>query len=593
MIFGKSINRYYLKNIVYIILGIFALVVEDYLMLQAPRMYRMTVNGMNTGFVVDGGVTYAFDMDFLLNKICFPLIVFILLMALGRFFWRILFFSVSVRVEEDLRNRMFDRARYLSAQYYSSNKTGGLMSLFTNDLETVNECMGHGMVWAADAAIMGTLSVSKMWNMDPLLTVYCMIPMGILLAAAILVKRYMSEKWRVRQEAFSRLSDFTQERFSGISVIKAFVKEAVELVTFKKLNMENETANVKHTKASVLMRVLVTLFVQSVVSVILGYGGYQVYRGKFDAGQLVEFVGYFTSVVFPVMCISDLITLSSRGKSSLQRIEELLDAKQDVSDAPDAKSVEGIKGEIQFKNLTFRYPDGDRDVLKNISFTIEAGQKVGIVGRTGGGKTTVADILLRTYNVPDGTVFVDGQDVNTLKIYDLRQNFAYVPQDNFLFSDTIENNIAFGVETIEDAGVHRAAVLAAVDENIREFSKGYKTVLGERGVTVSGGQKQRLSIARALMKDAPVLIMDDSVSAVDTKTEKTILENMHLVRQNKTTILIAHRISTVEGMDKILFMDDGELIAQGSHEQLLENCPAYQVLVQLQKLEEEGGEEDA
>ena len=518
MIFGKSINRYYLKNIVFIILGVFALVVEDYLMLQAPRMYRMAVNGLTTGFVTEGGATYAFDMDFLFYKICFPLIVFILLMAVGRFFWRIMFFGVSIRAEEDLRNRMFDRARYLSVQYYSDNKIGGVMSLFTNDLDTVNECIGYGMVLTADATIMGALAVSKMWNMNPVLTVYCMIPMGVLLITAVWVGRYMSEKWRVRQEAFSRLSDFTQERFSGISVIKAFVKETVEMMSFKKLNMENETANVKHTKASVLMRVLVTLFVQSIVSVILGYGGYLVYRGEFDAGQLVEFIGYFTSVVFPVMSVSELINLSSQGKSSLQRIEELLDARQDVIDASDAKPVEEIKGEIQFKELTFRYPGSDRDVLKNISFTIEAGQKVGIVGRSGCGKTTVVDLLLRTYNVPDGTVFVDGQDINTLKIHDLRQNFAYVPQDNFLFSDTIESNIAFGVETVEDAEVHRVAILADVDANIREFSKGYKTVLGERGVTVSGGQKQRISIARALMKDAPVLIMDDSVSSVDNKT---------------------------------------------------------------------------
>ena len=586
MIFGKHINRYYLRYGIVLLLGVLILVAEDYMMLEIPRFYQMVVNGVNDGVVRIDGVQYAFDMAFLLDRICMKLVWLILGIALGRFLWRMCFFGTAVRVEEDLRNRMFDRARILSCEYYSRNKVGGLMSLFTNDLDTVQESFGWGMVMLVDAVLMNLMVILRMWVMDPLLTMLALIPMGLLLACATVLGRYMTKKWDIRQEAFSRLSDFSQESFSGFSVIKAFVKEAVELMAFRRLNEENEQANLAHTKASVLMRILVTLFVESVICIILGYGGYLVYCGTFNAGQLVEFIGYFTAMVWPVMAVSELIDMTSRAKASLERIGQLLDAPVDVVDRPDAVAVEAICGDITFRDLTFRYPGSDRDVLKNISFTVRAGQSVGIVGRTGAGKTTLVDLLLRSYQVPDGTVFVDGRDINTMRLHDLRAGCAYVPQDNFLFSDTIENNIAFGSP---EAGVQQAAVLADVDENIRLFPKGYQTVLGERGVTVSGGQKQRISIARALIKNAPILILDDSVSAVDTKTEKTILENLRTSRAGKTTILIAHRISTVEKLDLILYLDEGRLLAAGTHEQLLKDCQAYRTMAQLQKLEEEGG----
>jgi len=284
-----------------------------------------------------------------------------------------------------------------------------------------------------------------------------------------------------------------------------------------------------------------------------------------------------------------LIDMTSRGKASLKRVGALLEAKRDMQDPVDAQELKNIRGDIEFKNLTFRYPDGEFDVLENITFTIRAGENIGLVGKTGSGKTTLVDLILRTYNVPDGTLFIDGKDVNTVTIRSVREGCAYVPQDNFLFSDTIENNISFASDNKDHESVQQAAELADIHSNIQEFQKGYETVLGERGVTVSGGQKQRISIARALMKNAPILILDDSVSAVDTKTEKTILENLRATRAGKTTILIAHRISTIEKMDRILFIDDGKVAAFGPHETLYETCPEYRKMVELQKLEEEGG----
>ena len=596
MIFGKYINKYYLKYAWILLVGLAALVLVDYFQLEVPELYRMVVNGINTGVVETAEGTVPFDLNFLLDKICLPLIIIILVMVVGRFTWRICFFGTGIRVETSIRDRMFDHCKDLSAQYYQVNKVGNLMSLFTNDLETIQECFGSGIMMMCDAAFLGILTIVKMWRMDVGLTLLALIPMALLLASGILVGKYMTKKWETRQAAFSDLSDFSQESFSGIAVIKAFVKETKELLAFRRLNKRNEEVNVSYTKASTLLNITVTLFVESVICIILGYGGYLVYQGQFDAGQLVEYIGYFTATVWPVMAVSQLIEMTSRGKASLNRVSELLDAKQDVVDKPDVEDVKDIEGRIEFRHLTFRYPDGEFDVLKDVSFTIEPGENVGLVGKTGSGKTTIVDLILRTYNVPDGTVFLDGHDVNTIPIRDVRAAAAYVPQDNFLFSDTIENNIAFayeGEQAAEAEAAEEAARLAAVHDNIVDFKDKYMTMLGERGVTVSGGQKQRISIARALMKHAKILILDDSVSAVDTKTEQEILTNLRKNRAGLTTILIAHRISTVEDMDKIVFIDDGRVVDVGTHDELVLRCPDYKKMVDLQKLEDEGRQHNA
>lgn len=594
MIFGRYINRYYLKYAPMLLLGLAALIVVDYFQLLVPEFYRMLINGINEGGVADDGVMREFDKEMLLNQICLPMIVTILALVIGRFVWRVSFYGTAIQVETDLRNKMFDHSRRLSQEYYQVNKVGGLMSLYTNDLDTVQECFGDGVLMFFDALFLGILALVKMWRMDFLLTILSMIPMAFLLAAGTILGKTMMKRWEERQEAFSKLSDFAQESFSGIAVVKAFVKEAKELMAFRKLNVWNEETNVTYVRFSTLLNIMVTLFVESVICVILGYGGYLVYRGRFDAGQLVEYIGYFTAIVWPIMAVSMLIEKSARGKASLNRISELLDAPVQVADRPGAAWAEEIGGKIEFRGLTFRYPGGEYDVLKNVSFTIEQGESVGIVGKTGSGKTTIVDLLLRTYNVPDGTLFVDGKDVNDISIRSLREGCAYVPQDNFLFSDTIANNIAFAFDEADRHAVELAAQAADVHDNICGFKEGYSTTLGERGVTVSGGQKQRISIARALMKNAPVLILDDSVSAVDTKTEKVILDNLKKNRAGRTTILIAHRVSTVEGMDKIIFVEDGEIRAVGPHEKLYESCREYRKMVDLQKLEEEtGGEKNA
>ena len=565
-----------------LLLGVLALLLVDYMQLVIPELYRMIINGIDNG-QVDG---IPFDMNFLLDRICFPMIIVIVALVIGRFLWRICFFGAGVRLETDIRSKMFDRAKDLSQQYYQVNKVGNMMSYFTNDLDTVQECFGWGIMMFFDAVLLGILAVIKMAKMNPLLTLLCMIPMAFLLAASLIVGKYMTEKWDKRQAAFSSLSDFSQETFAGIAVVKAFVKESNELLKFKKLSKVNEDTNVDYTKLSVLLHVSLTLFIESVICIIIGYGGYLVYNDTFDAGMLLEFIGYFNSVIWPVMAVSELIGMHAQGKASLNRISELLDATPDVYDR-DVEQIDDIRGDIEFKDLTFTYPDGDAEVLSNVSFKINAGERVGLIGRTGSGKTTVVDLILRTYNVPDGTLFIDGKDVNKIPIKSVRAAAAYVPQDNFLFSDTIENNIMFATDGGTHSDVEYAAKMADVHDNIIDFPLQYNSVLGERGVTVSGGQKQRISIARALMKNAPILILDDSVSAVDVKTEKAILGNLAAMRDGKTTILIAHRISTIEDMDKIIFIDNGRVVAVGDHVTLCETCPEYKSMVDLQKLDEE------
>ena len=589
MIFGKHINRYYLKNAPVLLLGIVSLLMVDYIQLLIPELYRLVINGVNLGQVVVNGQTVSFDKQVLFRHICLPMIWIVVLMVVGRFLWRICFFGSAVRVTADLRERMFDHSRRLSQQYYQLNKVGNLMSLYTNDLDTIQECFGDGILMFFDAAVLGLMALVKMWRMDFRLTLLALIPAGVMFAIGTVMSQVMTKRWEERQQAFSDLSDFAQENFSGIAVIKAFVKELKELIAFRRLNKQNEEINVTYTKIATLLEVLVTLFVESVICVILGYGGWLVWRGQFNAGQLVEYIGYFEAIVWPIMAISMLIEKTARGKASLNRITELLDAPIDVADRDGVADLTDPRGGIEFRHLNFRYPDGEYDVLRDVSFTVQPGESVGIVGKTGAGKTALVDLLLRTYNVPDGTLFVDGQDVNSVSIRSVRNACAYVPQDNFLFSDTIAHNIGFGVDGASREDIDHAAALADVRDNIVDFKDGFETVLGERGVTVSGGQKQRISIARALLKDAPILILDDSVSAVDTRTERIILDNLKASRAGKTTLLIAHRISTVEQLDKIIFIEDGRVEAVGPHDTLYRSCAEYRRMVDLQKLEDEAG----
>lgn len=590
MIFGKHINKYYLKYLWMLLIGLVALVAVDYFQLLIPEYLRTVLNGINTGEVIIDGQTTPFTMETLLTHVCFPLLIVVAIIVIGRFAWRMCFLGSAVKVESEMRSEMFDRARFLSPHFYRENKVGSLMALFTNDLETIQESFGWGVMMFFDAVFLGSLAIVKMWRMNYVLTLYCMLPMIFLLVVSAIVGHFEMKKWDKRQMEFSKLTDSAQESFSGLAVIKAFVRELKQLLTFGKICKENEQVNVEYTRIRSVLEIFITLFVQSVMCIILGYGGYVVWHGGFNSGQLIEFIGYFDAVIWPIMAVSQLIDMRARGTASLKRISKLLDTQPEITDSPDVLPIDKIEGEIEFKNLSFRYPDGESDELKDISLHIAKGEHVGIIGRTGAGKTTLVNLIMRAFNAPRGTLFIDGHDIGEIPLKTLRNGIAYVPQDNFLFSDTVKNNIAFSVEEENEVSlekVRRAAACALVASDVEEFSDRYETKLGERGVTVSGGQKQRISIARALMKDAPILILDDSLSAVDTDTEKSILDNLAQVRKDKTTLLIAHRVSAVERMDKIIFLENGSIKAAGTHSQLMESSREYARLVALQQLEED------
>ena len=585
MLFGKHIAKYYLRFSWLLILGVATLVAVDFFQLRIPEIYGAIIDGLDPS-------TSATLSKAVLLDLLYDAFIVVAVLAVGRFLWRICFFCSANNTETGLRAEMFDHAKDLSQQFYKQNKVGDIMSLFTNDLETINECVGEGTLMLFDALTLGVMAIYKMAVLNWKLTLFALIPMAFLAGVGVVMCKYLTKKWDERQEAYSELSDFTQETFSGIAVVKAFVKELKELSAFKYINKHNEDVNVSFVKASVLIDLMVSLFVGSVVTIIIGYGGWLAHKGVFSVANIVVFLSYFSTITWPVMAIAMLIEMTSRGQASMKRIAKFLDTPIDVKDREGVKDIENVKGEVEFKNLTFKYPDGDREVLKNVSFKINAGENVGIIGKTGAGKSTIVDLMLRTYNIEDGTYFVDGQDVNDVSIRSLRSAFAYVPQDNFLFSDTIASNIsfAFGENVADKEEIVKVAKLADMDEDVAAFKEGYDTVLGERGVTISGGQKQRTSIARALLKNASVLILDDSLSAVDTKTEENILDGLRKNRKCKTTIFIAHRISTVKNLDKIILIDNGEVVDIGTHEELLERCSAYQTTVKLQALEDESQE---
>lgn len=603
MIIGKNVNKYYFKYIIYFIIGIAALVAVDIKQLDIPKIIGQIIDGIDKLTLTKNQLK-----DFMLQ-----ILIIVTIMFIGRFLWRICIFGNGVRIEADLREKMFVHSEKLSQRYYQENKTGALMALYTNDLQTIRASFGQGTVMFIDAFFLGTLAFIKMWKLDITLTLVSAIPLALLAICSRVIGKFMSKKFTLRQKAFSELSDFTQESYSGIGVIKAFVKEGKELLAFRKISIDNMNKNVDFVKSAVLLQTLIGMLISSIVVIILGFGGHLVYVNIMDGteyftvGKLMEFISYFGTLTWPMMAIANLINLRSQAVASLKRINGLLNEKIEIKDDENVIDTE-IEGKITFNHLTFSYPvkpketikskdkvileddeklDLPKEVLKDITFTIQKGESVGVIGRTGCGKTTLVDVLLRIYNLEKEQVFIDDVDIMNLPLHKVRDAIAYVPQDNFLFSDTIENNINFYADERNDDKIVEAAKLADVHENISEFKEGYKTILGERGVTISGGQKQRVSIARALIKDAKILILDDSVSAVDTKTEEKILSNLKKIRKNKTTILIAHRISTIKSLDKIALIDEGQLIGFGTHKELMQSCPLYEKMVKLQRLEDE------
>ena len=589
MLFGKHINRYYLKYAPLFILGILALIAVDVIQLFIPEYLGEVVKILQTNG----------DKERIITLGIYVLIV-AAGMFLGRFLWRITLFNAAFRIEADMRHKMFLKAEALPRQYYHETKVGSIMSWFTNDLETISEYFSWGTIMLVDAIFLSIITTIKMVRLDVWMTIICFAPLLLIVLWGFLCEKFFMKKWDERQNAYDKVYDFAQENFTGIRVIKAFVKETKEIHAFAKVARKNADANISFVRLSVAFDVFIEVIVSLIFTFVLAFGGWFVwsfingspvaifnYQVNLTSDKLVEFIGYLDIMIWPMIALGQIVPNRSRSKASLKRVSAFLDAEIRVNNPENAFVLENARGEITFKDFSFHYPTYEASSLHNISLEIHPGETIGVVGKIGCGKTTLVNVLLMMYNVNPGTLFVDGHDIMTLDIDALRKQIAYVPQDNFLFSDTIENNINFGLEDGNEETAKVGARFACVDQDIEEFKDGYQTVSGERGVTLSGGQKQRISIARAYVKDAPIMILDDSVSAVDTKTEETIIHNIMSERKGKTTIVVASRISTVAHLDKIIVLSEGELEAFDTPKNLLLNSPTYKKMVKLQELQKE------
>ncbi len=593
MLLGKYVNKFYLKYGIFFLIGVAALVAVDYLQLFIPEYLGEVVNLLH----VPAGEQINIEA---ISKIVLYVVFVAIGMFVGRIIWRVAVFHASTNIQASLRHQMFLKAERLSLDYYHQNKVGTITAWFTNDIDEVEDFFGWGTIMLVDALFMSALVIVKMFLLDLPLTLIALIPMLLIVVWGALVEKFMSQRWENRQKAFDNLYDFSQENFTGIRVIKAFVKQTQELHAFAKVARKSKDANLSFARLSVIFDNCIAIIISAILAILVGFGGWFVYASQtgnpvtlfghevtLNAGQLVTFLGYFETLIWPMMALGQIVSMRSRAKTSLKRISHFLDEEENVKDKEGAIELKDVKGNITFNHFSFVYPDSGKLYLKDISLEIKAGEKIGIVGKIGSGKTTLANSLLRSYNVEPNNVLIDGHDIMDVTLYSLRKNIAYVPQDNFLFSDTIKNNIAFSDEEDESDRYISAAKFSDVHSDISDFTNSYETVSGERGVTLSGGQKQRISIARAFYTGAPILILDDSVSAVDVKTEETILHNIQTQREGKTTILVASRVSTVAHMDRIIVLNDGCLEAFDTPENLLKISSTYKNMVKLQKLEEE------
>lgn len=587
MVFGKHFYKYYFRYFHTFILGALALVLVDLFQLEIPEI---------VGQIIDAIKEQTLSKELLLG-FTERLLIVAAIVFVGRFLWRICIFGNGCKIEADIRNKMFRHMEKMSQTYFSNNKTGALMALYTNDLQTIRQSFGSGTLMFVDALALGILASIKMIKLNPMLTLFCVIPLVIVGAFAMLMRRRISRKVRRNLEAFSSLSDYVQESYSGISVIKAYVKEKRKELLFDGYNKENKDTCIDFVKDHAFVQVTIGAILSVIMVTIIFVGGVLIYQAQtgnivtnFTPGNLVTFNAYFGSLIWPVMAVGDLINLRGQSKASEKRISELLDEKVEINDLlVEYHDIDPstIKGEIEYRNLSFNYPDSTVKVLENVNFHINPGEIVGIMGGTGSGKSTIVELLLRLYNIDDDKIFIDGYDIMNMPLKLVRDIIAYVPQETFLFKQTIDENIAFSDSTLSSELIIDAATYSGVAKDISEFKDGYNTVLGERGVTVSGGQKQRIAIARALIKNAPILIMDDSLSAVDTITENYILNSLRTIRKDKTTIIIAHRITTLETLDKIIVVEDGTVTNIGTHQELLVKSEAYKKEVALQELEKE------
>lgn len=556
--------------------GIITLFILDFANLYIPKV---------TGIITDGLAAHTMDMRGVWKNIVIILSIGLTL-TVGRFLWRYFIFGAARAIEHEIRDNLFAHLETLDVEYYNEHKTGDLMTRFTSDLNAVRMAIGPAVIAAFDAIVMTVMVIGQMMiYVNFKLTLAAVIPMVLIAVGELYFGKIMQKRYLERQDALSELTDFVQESFSGVRVVKAFVRERAQLREFTKANAKTKKKNLRIAKLEAIVMPLLDVVIGISSLITLLYGGYLALTGEITIGRFVAFHQYITMLVWPMIACGEAINMFAQGSAGIRRIREVFEEKPEIADKENVEEINRIRGDICFKHLTFIHRGHSEPTLKDISLEIKAGTTLAVVGRTGNGKSTLVNLLLHLYQTKPGMIFIDGTDINSIPLKVLRENIAYVPQDNFLFSDTLKSNIAFGTDDEEMEEIVRATKTACIHDNIIAFPDGYDTIVGERGVTLSGGQKQRSSIARAIKKDAPILILDDALSAVDTDTEEKILRNLKENRNGKTTILIAHRISTIQNADLILVLEDGEAKECGNHQELMELGGIYRDMFEKQQLE--------
>lgn len=569
------------------LLGILVLTAVDLAGLYVPQY---------TGEIMDGLTEGAFGLEGVL-PILGKILLIGLIMMVGRFGWRYFIIGASRGIEYRMRNDLFRHLETLSARFFNSHKTGDLMAHFTNDLQAVRMGVGMAVITTFDAVVMTLMVLVKMIvYVDARLTALAFIPLTLVAVGCYFYGIEAKKRQTRRQEAFSHLSDKVQESLAGIRVLKAFVQEEADFRSFEEASVNSMEKNLSVVKLRAVFGPALDAVTGISLLMTLLFGGRMVLSGQISIGRFVAFNSYIGMLVWPMIACGDCINTFSQASAAFQRIAAIFREEPDIVDAGETgqplKDVR-LRGDIRLNGLTFTYPDGQEPVLKNVSLHVRPGEMLGVLGRTGSGKSSLADLLLRVYDCEKGMLLLDGRPIDEVPLAVLHRDVAYVPQDNFLFSDTLEENIAFGLEERISqhpelrGDIQQAAKDACIHDNIMNFPEEYRTLVGERGVTLSGGQKQRSSIARALLKDSAILILDDSLSAVDTDTEEQILENLLRVRKGKTTIVIAHRISTLQKADHVAVLTEGELTEYGTHDELAALGGFYARINQRQQLEQE------
>lgn len=596
MLFGKHVNKFYGRYWYDFALGIFFLIMVDVVQLAVPELLGNIVKIFDKGAptfnqsIYDNFFTASVTEH---NSFAFTLLALLIigvLMFIGRSGWRFAINGLGINIDYDLRSEMFSHAEELSVSYYKTKKTGTLMAVFNSDLEQVKSAFTDGTIFLIDFLVLGGLSLYRMFSISWQITLACAIPLILMTFSGGLVGKIIMKKYDAQLTSFEKLSDFTQEDYSGIAVVKAFVREKYQASKFHEQNTDYKKKNINYIRFSLALDSIIGLLINAVFVITIMVGSYQSLFGNsgLQVSDLVKFVGYLDALIWPMFAIASLINIISKSYASLHKVDEFLDAPIDLKDTNDESGLPAFNGDVLFKDFNFAYPDNNKSmVLQNVTLHVKPGDNIGIVGRTGSGKSTLVKVLLKIYNIEEGHLFFNNVDINKWPARDIRDNIGYVAQNAFLFSDQIRNNIAFGNSSLELDDVIKAADFACVDNAINDFKEGYETVIGEKGTTLSGGQKQRIAMARAIVKDPMILILDDSVSAVDSDTEKKILKNIKELRKGKTTFIVSSRISSIEQMDNIICMDEGRIVGIGSHEELLKSCPLYADIVHLQELEKE------